>query len=98
MEKYLKPEVIKNEEVAEGIYLASGSVVYGAHTCDSIYIKGVFEPTTKYDGTRRETGCFGCPANWWDGVCHRETQSKGDIPFMPSWEYKSEDPNGLHNS
>ena len=76
MDKYVKPMVVENEELAEGVYAASGSVESGAPGCDSKYMNGVWQnqnhagwvdgdPSTQ---TKKFIlGCNGCPASRWNG-------------------------------
>ena len=42
MDKYMKPMALKNEELIEGVYAASGDSV-AAKECDSIYMNGVWQ-------------------------------------------------------
>lgn len=61
MSTYTKPVVLTNEELAEGVYAASGSSTPG---CDSKYMQGVFvAPSYGWENTMKEHyGCLGCPA------------------------------------
>lgn len=66
---YEKPVVIPAEDIAEGVYMASGTVNTagdGERKCDSIYMKGVYQaPNYNLDGTsgyKAQFGCLGCPA------------------------------------
>lgn len=61
MNNYEKPIVVKNEEIAEGVYAASGN---GTPGCDSRYMNGVYVyPSYGWDNPMKEHyGCLGCPA------------------------------------
>ncbi len=75
MERYEKPVVLANEELAEGVYASSGSTEgesnsasgSGTVKCESIYMNGVWQDAT-YDwsnGTptyKYNYGCLGCRA------------------------------------
>ena len=56
MKNYERPVMIRTEELAEGVYLASGGI-----KCDSVYMNGVWHGTTR--GYKQQFGCLGCPAN-----------------------------------
>lgn len=63
MKKYEKPVITVVEDLAEGVYAASGDVFGGTAKCDSIYMKGTWEKgdfTSK--GIKANQGCVGCPA------------------------------------
>ena len=54
MEKYTKPVVLTMDELAEGVYAASGAPAAEANgdggiKCDSIYMKGVWQPQDSSD-------------------------------------------------
>ncbi|MCM1215774.1 MAG: hypothetical protein NC331_03010 [Lachnospiraceae bacterium] len=70
MSSYEKPIVLANEELAEGVYAASGAVISnsdgsnGRPGCDSKYMAGIYQ---HYQGGWNNTvkehyGCIGCPA------------------------------------
>ena len=71
MNTYTKPVVLATEELAEGIYAASGATV--VKECDSIYMKGVWQgqDTSSWwkdgveypRGYKQQFGCNGCPAH-----------------------------------
>lgn len=75
MKNYERPVVLVNEEMAEGVYAASGSVSGGTSTgagpgCDSIYMLGVWQDQNhdawapgETKGYKEQFGCLGCPAN-----------------------------------
>ena len=78
MINYEKPVVVVSEELAEGVYAASGGVGAGSNTssddgglkCDSIYMKGVWQapdysqwPAGTTRGYKQQFACLGCPAN-----------------------------------
>ena len=58
------PVMIRTEELAEGVYLASGGI-----KCDSVYMNGVWQAPDYSDwngttrGYKQQFGCLGCPAN-----------------------------------
>ena len=63
---YEKPIVIPAEDVAEGVYMASGAVNSGGNGqpgCDSKYVNGVWHKDN-YDGKTylSHLGCNGCNA------------------------------------
>jgi hypothetical protein len=75
MEGYVKPIILSNEEVAEGIFAASGGLEvvegggegdYGTKpSCDSIYMNGEFRPQSSAPGSLpniERYGCNGCRA------------------------------------
>lgn len=74
---YEKPIVFPVEEIAEGIYMASGQANAGDGTgelkCDSIYMKGVWQAPDYSDwaggtrGYKQQFACLGCPANTANG-------------------------------
>ena len=76
MKNYEKPVVLTSEELAEGVYAASGAGGAGNNDsngglkCDSIYMKGVWQagdysqwPAGTARGYKAQFGCLGCPAN-----------------------------------
>ena len=64
MKTYERPVMIRTEELAEGVYLASGGI-----KCDSVYMNGVWQAPDYSDwngttrGYKQQFGCLGCPAN-----------------------------------
>jgi len=71
MKNYEKPLILGNEELAEGIYTASGDAAAENDTtgaarpgCDSKYMAGVYQHYQGgWDNTAKEHyGCIGCPA------------------------------------
>lgn len=67
MESYKRPEIIRMDEMAEGIFAASGSdgTGGGGQKCESIYMNGVFtvgNGNSINDGYKIGYGCDGCPA------------------------------------
>ena len=70
MQEYAKPIVLENEELAEGVYAASGSVVSGdsGPKCDSVYMNGKYQEPDRSEwaggtrGYKQQFGCLGCPA------------------------------------
>lgn len=92
--KYVRPEIVTVNEMAEGVYLASGDEV---KTCQSKYMNGVYQrpnPSTIPGATCRygDLGCRSCPAdNNWDCALLTDrplaTSSLTDGALMPKWEY-----------
>ncbi|MBQ7956102.1 MAG: hypothetical protein IJ282_10175 [Lachnospiraceae bacterium] len=89
MEKYVRPIVVVNDEVSEGVYAASGARIQ--YSCDSIYMNGVYHHPTYNpleDGYKIGRGCEGCPA-WTGDSCRFDTapeQMNWDGDFRPTWE------------
>lgn len=90
MKNYEKPIVLLNNEVAEGVYAASGVSDAGDTSggCDSIYMNGIFSDGTPGGKTYKDKfGCTGCPA-------HTGKECKLDDPtydpkgkvLKPNWE------------
>lgn len=77
MRNYEKPMVLRNEELVEGIYTASGSEVAensgDGPKCDSKYMKGEWQSPDYSDwngttrGYKQQFACLGCPANTANG-------------------------------
>ena len=84
MEKYTKPVVLTMDELAEGVYAASGATAGEANAdggikCDSVYMKGVWQAPDKSNwapgttrGYKQQFACLGCPANT-DNGCGLQT-------------------------
>ncbi len=105
MTNYEKPVVLANEDVAEGVYAASGTA--GAPKCDSVYMQGVWQAPDYSDwaggtrGYKQQFACLGCPANT-DNGCGLQThyvQSGQAASYdtdngnrKPSWEKKGYGP------
>ena len=60
MKNYERPVMIRTEELAEGVYLASGGI-----KCDSVYMNGVWQAPDYSDwngttrGYKQQFGCLG---------------------------------------
>ena len=80
MKNYEKPVVLTSEELAEGVYAASGAAgadntaSNGGLKCDSIYMQGIWQDQNHEQWAPGETksykqqfGCLGCPANTSNG-------------------------------
>jgi hypothetical protein len=106
MRQYEKPMVLANEELAEGVYAASGDIM--AKNCDSQYIKGVWQGphygSPASVGYLYMYGCMGCPAytstgcgigsHYLDaGEADSYDTDKGNR--MPIWEKKGYGPNDV---
>lgn len=101
MYTYEKPIVVLADDIAEGIYAASGDINPATHAgCDSIYLKGVWHKSDYSDwqnGTNLNgRGCEGCPANWSDGVCHAASYGASE-DCRPSWEKQGKLPTDKWN-
>lgn len=68
---YTKPMILVNDDLAEGVYAASGDVAASDSgiKCDSKYMKGVYQAPDysswaigETRGYRKQFGCLGCPA------------------------------------
>lgn len=84
MKKYERPVVELNNELAEGVFAASGA----SGGCDSIYMQGVYSDGVPGGVTYKEKfGCTGCHAYTGQG-CKLDDPTfnpKGKI-LMPNWE------------
>ena len=105
MREYVKPLVLANDTIAEGIYTASGDS--GGSKCDSIYMNGVWQAGDYSDwgtgtrGYKQQFGCIGCPANTGSG-CGLESHYPASGPAgsydtddgnrKPTWEKKGYGP------
>jgi hypothetical protein len=108
MKLYEKPMVLTNEELAEGVYAASGDA---ALKCDSKYMKGVWqaEDTSSWwvdgvetkRGYKQQFGCNGCPANTGSGCGllthyvdsnYAASYDTDNGKRMPDWEAKGYGP------
>ena len=97
---YEKPIVIPAEDVAEGVYMASGAVAgNGTPGCDSKYVNGVWqEPNYNTDESyMKRLGCNGCPAFRYNGCglqidqAYLDGATSYDVDNgkrMPGWEAK----------
>lgn len=109
MGEYQKPIIVANDELAEGVFAASGATDSdGGPKCDSRYMQGVWQAPDYSDwagstrGYRQQFGCLGCPANT-DNGCGLQTHyvesgkaSSYDVDNgnrKPSWEKKGYGPN-----
>lgn len=105
MREYVRPVVLGNEDVAEGVYMASGSA-----KCDSKYMNGVWQTQDYSDwgtgtrGYKDAFGCLGCPANTASGcglLTHYPASgnaSSYDVDNgkrKPSWEAKGYAPDDV---
>lgn len=102
MKGYVKPVATRVEELAEGVYMASGAVADASteenvRGCKSIYMKGVFQKPTYSpitDGYKIGRGCEGCPA-WNGSSCRFQSapeEMNWDGDFRPSWEVAGHKP------
>jgi hypothetical protein len=97
MMEYMKPMIVGNEELAEGVYAASGS---DTPKCDSKYMNGVYaapQYNTWNNPMKEHYGCLGCPA-FTETACGLQTHyvNSGQAGSydadagkrMPGWEQK----------
>lgn len=93
--KYEKPLLVLQEELAEGVYMASGDQTIA---CESAYMKGVHHPpvTNTYgvEIKRSDRGCEGCPADQ-GGSCRLDLGPFGS-PLMPTWERNGNSPDDTY--
>jgi hypothetical protein len=103
MRHYEKPMILTNEDLAEGVYAASGDTYTGE--CDSAYMKGNWQAADySLDGSggyKAQFGCQGCPATraagcgltcdqaYIDGASSYDTDQGHR---KPSWEAKGYQP------
>lgn len=92
MTRYEKPDILRVDNLNEGVYLASGNPV-----CGSIYLRGEWrKPWVNSNGTMIEVrGCEGCSADDGDGCKikkgkYDQLNPNGD--FRPTWEQKGYKP------
>lgn len=93
MMHYEKPDILRVDNLSEGVYLASG----GVPICGSIYLRGEWrKPWGNSNGTMLEVrGCEGCSADDGDGCKikkgkYDQLNPNGD--FRPTWEQKGYKP------
>lgn len=93
---YQKPIIVSINDLAEGVYAASGSQNTTSR-CKSIYMKGVYQQPTYNpieDGYKIGRGCEGCPA--WNGTSCRfisaPDEMNWDGDFRPTWEVQGHKP------
>lgn len=95
MSNYEKPIVVTYEELAEGIFAASGDVADGNTAdnnetkkgCQSAYMNGIFGGYGSWNGEtyKERYGCNECPAAW--GYCAvNNPDFNSSAPAMPGWE------------
>ena len=103
MKTYEKPRVLLNEEMAEGVYAASGVEEIGQRpVCDSIYMNGVWQPGKYNSSSYKECyGCNGCPAETENGCGLDSHYADSDYAASydvdkgkrkPSWEKEGHRP------
>lgn len=108
MKNYEKPMVIKVEDVAESVYMASGSKAgSSAPKCDSKYMNGNWQGqgTWSNEVTYKDWyGCIGCPANTANGCGlnshyadsnYSETYDVDAGKRKPAWEWNGYKPNDI---
>ena len=96
MRNYEKPQVIVQEQLSEGVYLASGS---GNETeCKSKYMQGIWHKPKHgaSQGPNSEIrGCEGCPADNGSFCTLMKGYTTGDKDYRPTWERNGEAPDQL---
>lgn len=95
MTKYERPDILRVDNLAEGVYLASTATDDGKPepVCGSIYLKGVWQRPNGTHGNQRPVievrGCEGCSADDGDG-CKITKGKTSDLnangDFRPTWE------------
>lgn len=99
--RYEKPVIVKVDDVAEGVYLASGQ-----KQCQSKYMNGTYKRPNPSNIPGAECkygdlGCRSCPAdiNWncalqtGEGI---QSLDKTGGKYMPLWEYEGHDENAVY--
>lgn len=98
MMHYEKPDILRVDNLNEGVYLASGDTQETKAVCKSIYMLGVFHKPNSSNpngGTNMEVcGCQGCPAGDDGDECGLIKGYVGDYnkDFRPAWERRGESP------
>jgi hypothetical protein len=108
MKNYETPTLSIDSNLAESVFLASGTTTQVAEGCDSKYMKGIWQAPdySDWNGTIRsykaQFGCLGCP-RYTGTACGLLTHyvdsgyaSSYDVDNgnrMPSWEKKGYGPN-----
>lgn len=93
MKNYERPQIFCQEDLCEGIYLASGDEVR-----KSIYIQGTWHKPNHgaYQGTNLEIrGCEGCPADNGEFCTLTKGYKTGDKNYRPTWERNGESPDKM---
>lgn len=104
MKNYEKPMVLLNEELMEGIYMASGDTASGGNDgsarpkCDSVYMNGEYhKPDYSINNNIDGLGCNGCPA-FRENACGIQTEEywgsydTDNGNRMPEWERNGKGP------
>lgn len=98
MTDYVRPMVVVNEELAEGVYAASGDETGERTTtlsCQSTYMQGSYMKGDNKASTYKEKfGCKGCNAYTGNG-CKLQSGKDNvdpDAIFMPAWEEQGHSP------
>lgn len=113
MNKYEKPSVLMNEELAEGVYAASGDVDNGTtttpstpeentktRTCDSIYLQGNYrQPDFSDWANGTNLNGRGCEGcpACWSDGKCHVEAYIPEEDCRPSWEKEGKGPNDLWN-
>jgi hypothetical protein len=100
---YKKPAIVKIDDLAEGVYTASGDGSSSTDTaqgkCDSKYMNGEYHVPTYTDNNYMDgLGCNGCPASRAQSYCaltketYWESYDADNGNRMPSWEKDGKNP------
>ena len=92
MMHYEKPDILRVDNLSEGVYLASGGVA----VCKSQFLKGNWTKPHRgiYQGPRVEVwGCEGCPGGDDGDYCKlAKGEVHDDKDYRPTWEREGLDP------
>lgn len=102
MMRYEKPEMVKTEELFEGVYMASGAVTDEGQkpVCQSRYLNGIWhrpdhniqQPMPNIE----VKGCEGCSADDGNGCkIAKGGELNANGVFMPTWEQEGKNPEDL---
>lgn len=84
MKNYESPKMLRSEELAEGVYLASGEAVVGG-VCDSQNRQGQFDAELC-----KTCRCYNNSHN--QPHCTRDTKEYKEGQNMPTWEKQGQEP------
>ena len=93
MKHYEKPDILRVDNLNEGVYLASGDPV-----CGSKYLMGNWIKPSRgtSQGERLQVwGCEGCPADDGNGCKIKKGEMHDIIDYRPNWEKNGLDPNEI---
>ena len=96
MKHYEKPDILRVDNLNEGVYLASGDPV-----CGSKYLMGNWIKPSRgtSQGERLQVwGCEGCPADDGNGCKIKKGEMHDIMDYRPNWEKNGLDPTKLHGN